>query len=238
MRFRRRRRIHVLVRSKRTLLLIWIVIVCIFGSLFFLIADMKLRPIIREMALTRAQYLATRAINDAVTQEISRHDAEYTNLVIFEKDADNRISALKTDVIKVNQLKTSVTDAVLTCLGEIDTSELSVPLGNAIGGGLLSGRGPRIPRLPFIIPNISWKSSLRGFSDEKTASLRCRADSLGEDGAVSAPGGSLRRGDRFGRFDADLSPYGRWNGEADARRAARHPASHARCSAAAAILPG
>ena len=145
MRFRRRRRIHVLVRSKRTLLLIWIVIVCIFGSLFFLIADMKLRPIIREMALTRAQYLATRAINDAVTQEISRHDAEYTNLVIFEKDADNRISALKTDVIKVNQLKTSVTDAVLTCLGEIDTSELSVPIGNAIGGGLLSGRGPRIP---------------------------------------------------------------------------------------------
>ena len=52
---------------------------------------------------------------------------------------------LKTNVIKVNQLKTSVTDAVLTCLGEIDTSELSVPLGNAIGGGLLSGRGPRIP---------------------------------------------------------------------------------------------
>ena len=111
---------------------------------FMLLADIKTRPIIQQMALARVNYIASKAINDAVTEELASGNYQYDELIHLEKDNEGNVTALKTDMIMINQLKAAITDTVLESIRNVDVSELSIPLGNVINGEILSGRGPRI----------------------------------------------------------------------------------------------
>ncbi len=107
-------------------------------------ADAKLRPAVREYALSRASYLATKAINDAVNEELEKDGPEYLDLVTLEKDDSGRVTALHTNIIKVNSLKARMSNIIIEELSDLDSSQISVPLGNATGIDFLSGKGPQI----------------------------------------------------------------------------------------------
>ena len=62
-----------------------------FGALAFLLMDLQLRPQIREWGQARARYLATQAINQAISQELEENGDEYQDLVRFEKDQFGQI---------------------------------------------------------------------------------------------------------------------------------------------------
>ncbi|MDR0381729.1 MAG: sporulation protein YunB, partial [Oscillospiraceae bacterium] len=111
----------------------------------FVWAEAKIRPYAAQMALSRVHILATGEINRAVDDIVSMENLQYGDLVYFEKNVTGQITALKTDMAKVNHLKAAVTQRVLDRLRSTDTEELSIPLGNIINGDLLSGRGPSIP---------------------------------------------------------------------------------------------
>jgi len=125
-------------------ILIRLFVLFVFAVIALLMADAKTKPIIQQMALNRVNYMASKAINDAVSLEISSGKYRYEDLVHLEKDNEGSITALKTDMILVNQLKVAVTDRVLEILKNTDVSELAIPLGNIINGEMLSGRGPKI----------------------------------------------------------------------------------------------
>lgn len=108
-------------------------------------ADAKIKPLVTQMAMARVHTLATETVNDTVTEIFSGEDIQYDDLVYFEKDLTGKITALKTDMIKINRIKARITQNVLNKLENTDTSELGIPLGNVINGEILSGRGPRIP---------------------------------------------------------------------------------------------
>jgi len=105
----------------------------------------RFQPILAQMAGVKVDYLASKAINDAITRKITQENIEYGNLIVFEKDSQGQITALKTDMIAINRLKTGITDDVLEALHGVGVSDLSIPLGNLTGSDLLSGRGPSIP---------------------------------------------------------------------------------------------
>ena len=111
----------------------------------FLIVNARLRPLVGQLAVSRASYLATRAINDAVSETISGSALQYDDLVLFEKDIDGRITALKTNMLKINRLKSGISNRVIEKISGMEPSRLSVPLGNILEGELFAGRGPRIP---------------------------------------------------------------------------------------------
>ncbi len=123
----------------------------------FLLMEMKMRPLIQKLAYSRVSYLASKAINDAVDSQISNGAIKYDELISFEKDSEGKITALKTNMIKINQLKVEVSSIILDKIDSINESELSIPLGNIVNGDLFSGRGPKIPIK--IVPTGSVKAS-------------------------------------------------------------------------------
>ena len=72
-------------------------------------------------------------------------DYELESIISFEKDADGRINAVKTNIVTANRLKSALSLAVLDKIGQITESDVAVPSGSLTGLALLSGRGPNIP---------------------------------------------------------------------------------------------
>ncbi|MGI5971719.1 MAG: sporulation protein YunB [Oscillospiraceae bacterium] len=115
------------------------------GILLLFFINMRIRPLIASMATARVTNMATQAINDAVNEEVTNGNIEYDRLVFLEKDAEGKVTALKTNMAEVNRIKADITNKVLNQIQTRDTSDLSIPIGNIISNNLLSGRGPEIP---------------------------------------------------------------------------------------------
>lgn len=92
----------------------------------------------------RARAHAAYVIGEAVTQCLSEEGISYGDLTTFEKDNDGRITALKTDTVRLNLLKSKVTSAVYHRLREVGGGEISVPLGSVLKSGFFFGKGPKI----------------------------------------------------------------------------------------------
>ena len=78
------------------------------------------------------------AINDAV--DSGRVD--YGRLVSFDKDAEGRVTALKSNMAEFNRLQAAIADDILQRMAEVSTTDLSIPIGTLTGSPLLAGRGP------------------------------------------------------------------------------------------------
>lgn len=141
---RPRRQIFFYVQHKGNARLAALLALSTFAALAFLLMDLQLRPQIREWGQARARYLATQAINQAISQELEENGEEYQDLVRFEKDQFGQILAVQTDVVKVNTMKSRMIARVSQKLNDA-AAVIRIPLGNATGMDLLYGRGPKIP---------------------------------------------------------------------------------------------
>jgi len=101
-------------------------------------------PVMTEMAVTTAYELVTGAINEAINERLLDGSLSYSELISLEKDAEGQITALTTDMAKINSLQATITNEVITRVSDLGASNLRIPLGNIIGGPVLSGRGPGI----------------------------------------------------------------------------------------------
>lgn len=100
---------------------------------------------IRALAETQVRNTTSDLINDAVDLQIAQGNIQYDRLVYFEKDLNGRITALKTNMIEVNRLKTAILNLINDEILAVDTGELGIPVGSLVLPELFSGRGPGIP---------------------------------------------------------------------------------------------
>lgn len=111
----------------------------------FIIYQKKVNPMLEGMARAMVDNVASNTINEAIDAQIADGNIDYNRLVLFEKDLNGRITAIKTNMTEVNRLKTQILDILNDTLLEISTDQLSIPVGNLILPELFSGRGPGIP---------------------------------------------------------------------------------------------
>ncbi len=116
----------------------------IIGIIIFFAINSKLKPIIISLGTANAKAIATRAIYSAVNTELEKDDIKYDDLITLEKDSENRITALKTNMVKMNKLKARLSVSILNKITSIEESTIRIPLGNIIDGMALSGQGPKI----------------------------------------------------------------------------------------------
>lgn len=134
-------------KSNRRLLKIMLALIIIFLLLFFCaysFFEKRLSKIIYDMSANTVKSKAGIIISSAIYDEIDKLDITYDKLVSFEKDNGGQITALKTDIIEINKLKTTLSVRILTALSCMDTAELDIPIGTVIGSELLVGKGPAI----------------------------------------------------------------------------------------------
>ncbi len=115
------------------------------GIFVFFLYEIRIRPIIVRVASARAQSVATSTINNEINRIIDSEGVNYGELTIFERDAQNRISAVCANAAEINRLKASIALGVQEKMRKIDEMVLKIPLGTLLSDGFLTGYGPKIP---------------------------------------------------------------------------------------------
>ena len=110
-----------------------------------LMLEFKLRPLVYSYAEGRANYIASRAVNEAVQEELELQGGIYDHLIFFEKSPDGtRILAVKTDSVAINRFKSAIVDHLSDKMEKQNETMIEIPIGNLLNGELLSGRGPKL----------------------------------------------------------------------------------------------
>lgn len=123
------------------LFLIIVTALLFFGVNIF---EERVRPAIESVADSRAKSVATRAIAAAVNDVMAETDTKYNDLIIFHKNANNNITAITSNVIAINSLKSLLTEAIDKRISSLDDLTVKIPIGNFLGQSILSGLGPKI----------------------------------------------------------------------------------------------
>ena len=116
-------------RVRRRLLLILLMLIVLAAALF---VQLRFAPFVREAARTRVINVASDRINDTINEQIAVGCVDYSNIICLEKDARGAITAVRTNMAEVNQLKTETLALLSRELLEMDTEQLYIPLGSVL----------------------------------------------------------------------------------------------------------
>lgn len=103
-----------------------------------------LKKLSAEMAISDATDLITLAINNSIHELMSEGQYDYDYFVTLEKNSSGDISAIKTNMARINTLSSSLLNNVVNS-ADNGVLEINIPLGNLFGSNLMLGRGPNIP---------------------------------------------------------------------------------------------
>lgn len=112
--------------------------------LVFFLVQQNLTPVILSMAQARSVSLATQALNDAVSDAMDE-GFTYADLMDVVLNNAGNVSLVKANAMQMNRLANSVIDKAQHRLDQIESQQLKIPLGAALGVSLLEGSGPLIP---------------------------------------------------------------------------------------------
>lgn len=130
-------------------------LVCFFASVILITTSLaNLRDIVTELTLATATDVITITVNDVVKEKIKNGTLNYGELVTLEKDNNGNITALVTNMANINTLQSEVSNAIVNKFSETDLTDVSIPLGNIIGGTIFSGLGPRIHMKVLSVTNV------------------------------------------------------------------------------------
>ncbi len=133
-------------KKKNTKLSLYITfsVLLVFCMLVLGIFEFRIRPIIQEVASSRAKNIAVRVISNVVNDTMAKADIKYTDLVSFQKNGEQNITAVTSDIVGINKLKSTLSVEIEKKISDIDTMSTKIPLGNLFNQSFLSGLGPKI----------------------------------------------------------------------------------------------
>ncbi len=147
-------------KNKAKLIIIVTIIIIISGFFtchFFIAAN--------EIARAEATRFTTETVNKIANQYLSENSELYSNILVKDKSPSGNISAINTDIEKINILQTEMSSAILGGLSSVDGIDVKIPVGNIIGLPILLNIGPKISYKIAPVSNVhvrfedSFKSS-------------------------------------------------------------------------------
>ena len=112
--------------------------------LFLAGAAMFLKDISCQIAVSDASDIVTVQTNNAIAALMAEDDFQSGDFVSFEKNAAGEVTAIHSNMAKINLLSTRILDRVVGAT-ENRTLTVYIPAGNLTGVSLLMGRGPSVP---------------------------------------------------------------------------------------------
>ena len=106
--------------------------------------ESRVRPVINAVALSKAKNLAVSAISEIVNETMANTPVTYSDLVIFQKNNTGNITAVTSNVVEINKLKSHLTSEIEKRLNETEVMTSRIPLGTFLNQSILSGLGPQI----------------------------------------------------------------------------------------------
>lgn len=111
----------------------------------FLLLRLRVTPLMKQLVITQAENTMSSLVNRIVNDQIAAGQIDYDRLVYLEKDAQGRVTALKTNIGEMNRMKTEMLAAMDEGVEDISVEEMGIPIGNFFLPELFSGKGFRLP---------------------------------------------------------------------------------------------
>ncbi len=111
----------------------------------FLLLRLRVTPLMKQLVITQAENTMSSLVNRIVNDQIAAGQIDYDRLVYLEKDAQGRVTALKTNIGEMNRMKTELLAAMDEGVEDISVEEMGIPIGNFFLPELFSGKGFRLP---------------------------------------------------------------------------------------------
>lgn len=138
-----RRRYHMPMEGRQKAKL-----VCLFAALclmaLLVVGSFHLKSLLGGLAETTVSNAVSQIVVSAVSEAIDSGEIQYDKLIAFEKNNEGGITALQSNMAEFNRLQSAITADVLQRLGEVENTDLSIPLGTLSGSAFLAGRGPSL----------------------------------------------------------------------------------------------
>lgn len=117
------------------------------GLAVFLIwtINRQLMPIVSSMATTKVSNAVTQELEQAVNDYISSQDLSYNDIISLEKDDTGAVTALTSNMVRLNSMRNTILNQVVSSIDKLDSAKISIPIGNITGISFLSGRGITLP---------------------------------------------------------------------------------------------
>ncbi len=138
----RRRRIHIkakryIPRKQKHALTFKIVCVFLILATLFVLLDIPIRPVVRENAKYIVKNEVTLMINECVAGYLQENNIAYTDLITVSLNDKKEVTAVGTNTIAVNKLKTDITNAIANELKDSRGEKIRVSLGNLFDSYIL-----------------------------------------------------------------------------------------------------
>ena len=108
------------------------------------VLTLRFQRIFMEYAINICEDSAIKEVGVLMEDEVFSHPEEFSNLVVLEHDSDNRITALRTDVIAVGKIKARLVSGLFDRLDYLEKTQIEVPLGTVFAPNLFTGMGPKV----------------------------------------------------------------------------------------------
>ena len=105
-------------------------------AVFLGLLTIRFQRIFMEYAVNVCEDSAIKEINTLMEDEVFSHPDEFADLVVLERDSDNRITALRTDIIAVGKVKARIVNGLFDRLDYLEETQTEVPLGTVFAPNL------------------------------------------------------------------------------------------------------
>lgn len=130
-------------KKKESHKLFWFIIFIVLVFFCLIRFEKEIRPTVITLAEARAKVIATTAINTAINEEIVSK-IKYEDLIILQKDEQQRITALQANIVKMNEIQAHTSLVIQKKLSNIQSDDLNIPFGNLYNSSILAGWGPKV----------------------------------------------------------------------------------------------
>ncbi|MBS5661873.1 MAG: sporulation protein YunB [Clostridiales bacterium] len=121
------------------ILMLGLTLLCI----LFLV-DRKVRPIIKNNAAIQAKMIATKALNQAITEQLRDKDYTYDTMVKLGKDNDGQIISMETNTAQINEIQAQLTENAIRQLETIEDTVYKIRFGTLLHSEYFAGKGVQL----------------------------------------------------------------------------------------------
>ncbi|MGI6145286.1 MAG: sporulation protein YunB [Clostridia bacterium] len=124
-------------------IIIFLLIFALSAGYLFYKVERNLKPAIIQIARSKAHILATETMNKVLYEEILIN-TDYEDLITVHKDAQQRITLMQANTIKISRILSKANLAIKESLKNLEKQAFNIPLGQALQSSLLAHYGPDI----------------------------------------------------------------------------------------------
>ncbi|MGE5380271.1 MAG: sporulation protein YunB [Methylocystaceae bacterium] len=150
----------------------WAILVLIGLIVVFFLISLRLTASFKQAALSQAQLEGVGAVNRAVLDTVVK-EVKYERLVIIRQDSEGQVVLVQPNPVEISRIVALTQLAVKDQMDQLESKNISLPLGLALGSPLVSSMGPHVTIrvMPVGSVNVNLRDSFESAGINQTRHL-------------------------------------------------------------------